>query len=252
MLARQVLKYSNVEIPVEFGKNFILRYSQDGKVLFQREAKLDNDNLSPTGFLLLQDDEFLVVGYRIDKGKTFLTAEILRSDGNLRTRFNLNPEGTKTSREKTVASPRVFHPTAIRANGQIYVLRGTTTEPIYVLSESGQLLKTIQLKPTDLEFDSPKVLSNELVVRAHSPFSVQSTGIVERTERPRVNLPIFSLETGEIEDRYFWYNETAGLVCASPQFLTFIGQDESAPNFAWTIFETRPYSGKKEASTTGR
>ena len=158
VLARQVLK------------NFILRYSQDGKVLFQREAKLDNDNFSPTGFLLLQDDEFLVVGYRIDKGKTFLTAEILRSNGNLRTRFNLNPEGTKTSREKTVASPRVFHPTAIRANGQIYVLRGTTTEPIYVLSESGQLLKTIQLKPTDLEFDSPKVLSNELVVRAHSPF----------------------------------------------------------------------------------
>src|SRR5258706_7493000 len=76
VLARQVLKYSNVEVPVEFGKNFILQYEQDGSVSSQRELKLDANNFSPTGFVVLQGGEFLVVGYHLDKGKTFLIAEI--------------------------------------------------------------------------------------------------------------------------------------------------------------------------------
>jgi hypothetical protein len=68
VLARQVLKYSNVEIPIEFGKNFILHYDRSGKVLSELDLKLDTDNFLPTGFALLKGGEFLVVGYRLENG----------------------------------------------------------------------------------------------------------------------------------------------------------------------------------------
>jgi hypothetical protein len=253
VLARQVLKYSDVEVPIEFGKNFILHYDHSGKVLSQLELKLDTDNFSPTGFALLEGGEFLVVGYRLDKGKTFLIAENFLSTGALKTRVDLNPNGTKTSKGKTVESPRVFHPTAIKAQGLIYVVRGTTTEPIYVLSKAGQFIKSIQLKPSDIEFDSPKILGNGLIVREHSPFSDESTGTTERAHRPLVNLPIFDMQTGEITDRYIWYNDTAGLACATSSSLTFIGQDISAVTPDWAVFEAKPEGSRKNgSSTTGR
>jgi hypothetical protein len=251
VLARQVLKYSNLEVPIEFGKNFILHYDHSGKVLSQIDLKLDTNNFSPTGFAVLQGGEFLVVGYRLEKGNTFLIAESFLSTGTLKARVNLNPNGTKTSKGKTVASPRVFHPTAIKAQGLIYVLRGTTTEPIYVLSESGQLMKSIQLSPADLEFDSPKILGNGLIVREHppSPSPDPSTGIIELTHPTRINLPIFSMETGKVTDRYFWYNETAGLACATSTSLTFIGQDISAVIPDWAVFETKPAGSRKSGSS---
>jgi hypothetical protein len=247
------LKYSNLQVPIEFGKNFILHYDRSGKFLSQLELKLDTNNFSPTGLAVLQGGEFLVVGYRLEKGNTFLIAESFLSTGTLKTRVNLNPNGTKTSKGKTVESPRVLHPAVIKVRGLIYVLRGTTTEPIYVLSESGQLMKSIQLSPVDLEFDSPKILGTELIVREHPPFSGQSTGIIERAHRRRINIPIFSMETGEIMDRYFWYNETAGLACATPTSLTFIGQDISAVYSNWAVFETKPEGSRKGgSSSTGR
>ena len=244
VLAREVLKYSNVEVPVEFGRTFILRFSQDGRMLFRRGIELDTEHFSPTGFVLLQGGEFLVVGYRNDKEKTVITIEIVRSEGTLRTRFDLNPEGTKTSRQKTVESPRVFHPEAMRANGRIYVLRGTTTEPVYELSESGQLLRAIRLSPPDLEFDSPKFLGGELIVRQHPVPPIHLTD--------RLDLPVFSLETGEIVNRYVWHNQTVVLACATAQSATLIGQDISSPNPDWVIFETRPSFVKTKDSATGR
>jgi hypothetical protein len=229
VFARQVLKYSKVIAPVKFGKNFLLHYDQSGKILSRLELKLDAKTFEPTGIAMLQGGEIFVVGRHRDHVKTYVIAEILSSDGNLQSRFTLNPNGTKTSREKTALSPRVFHPTAVKANGLVYVLRGTTTEPIYVFSQTGRLLRIIQLKPTDLEFDSPKILGNELIVRDHLRKHPQST------------LSVFSLETGEVVDRYFWQHDgAAGLACAAPNSLTFIGQDVSREEFGWAIFETVP------------
>lgn len=254
VLARQVLKYSNLEVPIEFGKNFILHYDHGGKVLSHLELKLDTNNFSPTGFATLQGGEFLVVGYRLEKGSTFLIAESFLSTGTLKARVNLNRNGTKTSKGKTVQSPRVFHPAAIKAQGLIYVLRGTTTEPVYVLSETGHLMKSIQLSPADLEFDSPKILGSELIVREHppSPSPDPSTGIIELTHPTQINLPIFNMETGKVADRYFWYNDTAGLACATSGSLTFVGQDISTVNSEWVVFETEPIASRKNGrSTTG-
>ncbi len=167
VLARGVLKYSELQVPVEFGESFLVHYAQNGKALSQLELKLDSDDFLPTGFSMLQGGEVLVVGRHLEESKTFLIAQVFLPNGNLKARFALNPGGTKTSKGRTAGSMRVFEPTAIKANGQIYVLRGTTTEPVYVLSERGQLLKTIQLNPKDIEFDSPKILGKELVIHGN-------------------------------------------------------------------------------------
>ncbi len=254
VLARRVLKYSDVKVPLEFGENFVIEYDQTGKALSKLELRIDTNNFKPTGLAVLQGGEFLVVGDRRENGKTFIIAELFQKDGSLKARFDLSEGGTKTSKGRTVESPRVFHPTAIRANSSIYVLRGTTVEPIYVLSEAGQLVKTIRLKPAeDLEFDSPKILHNELIVREHPPFSDEETGIRIRTGPRRVNLPVFNLESGKIMDRYYWYNETAGLACYGAQSLTFIGQDESTMPIEWTLFETGSAgTAKRKGTAAGR
>jgi hypothetical protein len=254
VLARQVLKYSDLEVPIEFGKSFLIRFDQSGKVLSRRELNLDINNFSPTGMAVLQSGEVLVVGRHLERDRTFLIVELLRSDGTFKTRFTLNPDGTKTSKGKTASSPRVFFPTAIKANGMIYVLRGTTTEPIYVLSGTGQLQKSIQLKPNDVEFDSAKILGNELIV-SERPSTIigAATGTEARAGRLRKELPIFSLATGELVDRYLWFNETAGLACATTHSLTLIGQDASAKGLNWTVFEAAPArSSKNDPSASGR
>ena len=242
VLARQVLKYSDVEEPLKFGKTLLIRYDQNGRVLSRLELKLNTTDFSPTGIAMLRRDEILVVGGHSVNGKTFVICQVFRQDGTLRRRFTLNPAGTKTSNGKAVRSTRVVEPLALKAGGAIYVLRGTTTEPIYVLSESAELVRTIQLKPTEIEFDSPKLLGAELVVQEHHPIVDQPvdprTGPVFRQPQP-VELPVFSLVTGKVVDRYIWHNESASLACAAPESLTFIGQDPTS-GFAWSVFEASP------------
>lgn len=60
-----------------------------------------------------------------------------------------------------------------------------------------------------------------------------------------------SLETGQVVDRYYWFNETAGLACADGQHLTLIGQeqDESTRNFEWIVFEASPAGHAKTGAT---
>jgi hypothetical protein len=254
VLARQVLKYSDLEVPIAFGENFILHYDQSGSVVSQVLLKLDTHNFAPTGLAVLKDGEYLVVGHRQAESNTFIVVELFHFDGNLKARFELSQGGTKTSNRGTVASPRVIHPLAVKANGFVYVMRGTTTEPVYVLSETGRQLKTIQLRPSGLEFDSPKILGNSLVVSAHSALSGEKeTGIQIRTGPQRRSFPVFNLETGDIVDEYYWHEESLGLACYAPGMVTFIGQDLSTRPPGWAIFEAKPKRpAEVERSVTGR
>ncbi len=250
VLAREVLKYSEEEVPTEFGDTFLLHYDKGGKVLSQLLVKLDINSFTPTALTVLANGEFVVAGYRLSEEKTFVILEKFGADGNFDIRLTLNPMGTRTSNAKTVSSMRVVRPAMIKANGRIYLLRGTTTEPIYILSESGKLEKTLQLKPAGVEFDSPKIVGNNLLVSKHR---VASEGVEVLNGPRRVDLPIFNLESGELEDEYYWHEETLGLACYSNGLLTFVGQDESTRPPGWAIFEARPASrGNQKAIVTGR
>ena len=127
-------------------------------------------------------------------------------------------------------------------------MRGTTTEPVYLISETGQLIKTIELRPLGLEFDSPKIIGDDLIVQAHTiPSDKDNSGIENnsgmkvRTAPYRRSCPIFSLKTGDTTAEYYWHHETLGLACYSPGLLTFIGQERSWP-LEWAIFQAKPAS----------
>ena len=249
VLARQVLKFSDVEVPMEFGDSFVVHYDKNGQVLSQLRLRLDSHDFSPTGIAVMKGGEYLVVGYHQADGKTFVGAEIFQSGGNLKTRVDLSRGGTKSSKRGTVASLRVVHPAAIKANGLVYVLRGTTTEPVYVLSESGKPINIIQLKPTDVEFDSPMIQGKELIIHEHRAQAEEESGFKIHVGPQWAYATVFNLESGEIADHYYWNNITASLACRTSRSFILIGQDQSTPDFKWTIFEEEPVGAGKPMGT---
>ena len=244
VLAEQALANSPQTVPGTRGKNFIVHYDPTGTVRSQVQLKMETDHFTPTGIAVLKNDEYLVVGRQhISEGKTYMTAQIFEANGNLKAKIALNRDGTRTSNTGLARSDRVFNPIAIKANGFVYVMRGTTNELIYVLSETGALAKTIQLKPAGLEFDSPKIVGNDLIVEQHPPASkkLRLEGGLEVGIGPeRRSFPVFNLETGEITLEYYWYEDGLGLACYTPGTLTFIGQDLAKSPHDWAIFEARP------------
>jgi hypothetical protein len=250
VLARQVLKYSDLTVPIEFGENFILHFDEGGSLQSQVRLKLDTDHFSPTGLAVLKNRKYLIVGYRRAEGKTYIIAEIFQSNGNFTAKVELSRGGATTSNSGRMRSTRVYKPIAIKANGFVYVMRGTTSEPVYVLSATGRLNKTIQLKPEGLEFDSPKIARNDLIVSAHAPLSEDpETDINPQLRR----FPVFGLDTGEIVDEYYWQEGSLGLACYTPGSLTFIGQDLTTDPSGWAIFEAKPTSpAQRNLPATGR
>ncbi len=240
VLARQVLTYSAETAPLKFGENLIVRYDQSGRAQAQVRLKLNTETFRPTGLAVLQSHEYLVVGRQDSQDKTFMIAQIFEADGSLRTKIALNPDGTKTSNGSSALSTRVFNPIAIKANGFVYVMRGTTNEPVYVFSETGALLKTIRLRPEGLEFGSPKINGNDLIVSALPILPKEpDTGIDFVSAPQRLSFPVFSLETGQIVLEYYWHKAFLGLACYAPESFTFIGQEETSP-WRWAIFEAKP------------
>ncbi len=256
VLAREVLKYSEFEVPLKFGESFIVHFDRNAHVLSQVRLNLDTDRFDPTGIATLSDGRYLVVGSRRVADQIIIASQIFNIDGSLRLRFDLSRVGTKASNKGSVRSPRVIHPVAIKANGVIYVMRGTTTEPVHVMSERGDVLKSIQLSPAGLEFDSPKIYENELIVSEHPPISDEqenTTGPVFFSGPERENFPVFSLDTGTITSEYYWREMGKGMACYAPGNMTFIGQDLSAPRGSgWAIFTVKPTtSGKAPGVSAG-
>lgn len=251
VLARQVLKYLKLEVPIQFGETFIIHYAKSGKVVSQIRLALDTNGFEPTGLAVLEAGEYLVVGFRRAGDKVIVLAQTFRLDGNMKAKLELGHEGTKASNLGSVRSLRVIHPVAIKANGSIYVMRGTTSEPIYILSESGQLRRTLLLKQPGLEFDSPHILKNDLIVNQHRPIPAENRGITFRSGPERVNLPVFDLETGESVREYYWHEETMGIACySSREALTFIGQDVDSFPSGWALFYAKPASPAKPKGRT--
>ncbi|MGD0305879.1 MAG: hypothetical protein ABSC71_13730 [Candidatus Acidiferrales bacterium] len=239
-LARQVLKYTPTTVPIEFGHNFIVHFDANGKASAQIRLQIDTSEFNPTGFALLKNGGYLVVGARRADHTTQMAAQLFHQDGSFASKLELDHAGTKSSNGDSLQSTRVVDPAAIHSSGFIYVMRGYTIEPVFVLSEDGKLVKTIQLSPPGIEFDSPKISGDDLMIHAHTPppEPIGFAGGIPIRPRADVNYPVFSLNSGAITVRYHWKNESFGVACYQPGHLTFIGQD--AAFGPWEIFEAGP------------
>jgi hypothetical protein len=54
LLARQVLQYSDLEVPQKFGHVYVIHYSPEGKVLAQTRLALETKDFEPTGMAVLR------------------------------------------------------------------------------------------------------------------------------------------------------------------------------------------------------
>jgi hypothetical protein len=239
LLARQVLQYSDLEVPQKFGHVFVVHFSPEGSVLEQTRLAAETQEFEPTGIAVLQNNEYLIVGRRRDQGLLQVVGQIFRPDGTLRAKLDLGGKGTRPSRSGRVLSPRVVRPAAIKTNHTIYVVRGTSAEPIYILSELGELQRAVLLKGPYIEFDSPHISNEKLIVEKHAPLVNESFEI--RPAR-RMDFPVFDLRTGEAVYTYYWHQETVGLSCYAGEVLTFVGPDPTSPEGRWAILYTRASS----------
>ena len=232
LLARQVLKYSDQEVPQEFGNTFLIQFDRDGKVAGQLRLAVDTNDFEPTGFAVLQDGESLVVGRAHSSTRLRVLAQVFRADGGLKSRLNLGGEGSEASKTGRIASTRVVRPKAIKAGDSVYVIRGTTVEPVYVLSDAGELLRSIPLKGADIEFSAPLVQGNELIVHKH--VAVPESFALNA---PRSEYAVFDLRTGSLLRTESWNQMGVGLACISSGKVIFMGQDQTPGGEGWVIFQ---------------
>ena len=62
VLAREVRKYSDVKVPVEFGSTYVLRFSPTGELEAQTQLNTDFGHVTPANLAVLKDGSFLLTG----------------------------------------------------------------------------------------------------------------------------------------------------------------------------------------------
>jgi hypothetical protein len=243
VLAREVRKYSDMQVPVEFGTTYILRFSPAGKLEDQTKLNTDFGDAKPTGLAVLKGESFLVASYSYTSDKKVrLFVNIFSSDGSLKRKASISGDGTQASNSGSVGSMSVIRPMTVKSGGLIFVLRGSTRDPIYVFSDNGELVRTVRLQATNIEFTSPKILGNRLVV--HREDSPRPTGSV-LTEPDLDVFPVFDLDSGALVQQYEW-RQHGELACYNGTTLTVMQQGLEYPAKSYyAIISAQPISGKE-------
>jgi len=244
-LAREVLQYSESQAPLKFGDTFIVHWERGGKLAAQLRIVPQGKHFIPSGLAALDGGAYLVAGYERHGWKIKISAQIFGGDGAFRRAIELG-RGAEESNGLTVASSRVYEPAALQAAGAIYVLRGSSREQVYVFSPGGELLRTVALQRPGLEFDSPHIVGNDLIVHAHPAAPDPADPAAAAPPARLVTLPVFDLRTGRSAEEYYWSEPTLALVCYAPDKFTFLGQQSKMPSSRWAIVYAEPGSGRKK------
>jgi hypothetical protein len=243
VLAREVRKYSDLEVPVEFGSTYILRFSPAGKLENQTKLNTDFGDAKPSGLAVLKGENFLVASYLYTSDKKVrLFVNIFSSDGSLKRKASISGDGTQASNRGSVGSMSVIRPMTVKSGGLIFVLRGSTRDPIYIFSDSGELTRTVKLQATNVEFTSPKILGNRLVVHREDPPRPSGSVLTE----PDLDVfPVFDLDSGALIQQFEW-GQRGELACYDGTTLTVMqqGLDYPAKSY-YTIIDAQPIAAKE-------
>jgi hypothetical protein len=248
VLAREVRKYSNLQVPVEFGSAYILRFSPTGRLEGQTKLNTDFGDEKPAGLAVLQRENFLVTSYSYASDKKVrMFVNIFLSDGSLKRKSPTSANETQASNDGSVASMSVIRPMTVKAAGLIFVLRGSTRDPMYVFSDNGELTRTVRLQAMDVEFTSPKILGNHLVIHQVRPHRPSGSVLTE----PDLNVfPVFDLDSGALVKQFEW-RQRGELACYDGSTLTFMqqGLDYPANNY-YAIIDAQPISATEPPRET--
>jgi hypothetical protein len=222
VLAREVTKSSNLGEPVEFGSAYILRFGATGNLEQQARLNTDFGGAKPAGLAVLKREEFLVASYSLTSdGKARLFASVFTSDGSLKRTVPISGDGTQASNSRSVCSISVLRPMTVKAGGLIFVLRGSTREPMYVFSDRGEMIRTVKLQAADVEFSSPTISGNQLIVHQHQPAPPESVRVRVLPDLPLEVFPIFDLDTGAMVQQFEW-RHGGELACYDRKALTLM------------------------------
>jgi hypothetical protein len=244
VLAREVTKSSDLGVPLEFGLTYILRFGAAGNLEKQTKLNSDFGGAKPTGLAVLKGENFLVTSYSLGSDeKERLIVSVFTSDGSLKRNIPISGDGTQASNGKSVRSMSVFRPMTVKAGGLIFVLRGSTREPMYVFSEKGDMIRAVKLQAADMEFSSPTISGSQLIVHQHQPAPPESVGIRVLTESPLDVFPVFDLDTGAIVHQFEW-RHSGELACYDRTSLTLMHMENG-----YEIIRAEPVKETKRQPT---
>jgi hypothetical protein len=113
---------------------------------------------------------WLAAGYTYESESIAMQAYLFDPAGNFTKEVVLPENRTKSSRTGTAGSRAVFRPTALTtADGNVLVFRGFSGQLLYRFSETGKLLESKRLHPDGIDFASPRLIGNSLLVNADVP-----------------------------------------------------------------------------------
>ncbi len=239
-LVRTVAEYNQVDgspaSPKRFLNTFAATIAPSGKISSLVQLKLPSTAARVTALAPLKDG-WLVAGYTQPEGLIEMHVYLFDKAGAFRKELQLPENRSRFSRTGTAESTEVFRPAAVtQPNGDVLVLRGFTSQLLYRFSETGELMETKKLQPDGMDFATPRLAGNMMLVH----IGVPDEKIAQLGETPILRsrgsaYPIFDLTTGAITEVLTWKDEGAVSCFNGNHLVIFSYGDSGAGDPRWKI-----------------
>jgi hypothetical protein len=207
-LVRTVAEYNELDgnptVPKRYADTFAVTFRRSGEISEIKQLRIPSAAGRITALARLKVG-WMVAGYKDDSGSVDVQIYLFDQIGNLTREIVLPENHKKASRTGSVGTMAVIRPTVVpTSGGDVLVFRGFSNQPLYRISETGELLETTKLQPDWVEFWSPRLFGNSLLVSAGvDPEKIGDLGGIPIV-RPRSAFPIFDLKTGQITEVLTW------------------------------------------------
>jgi len=226
-LIRTVREYNKVgnfdNAPKVYGETYAVEFNISGAIARLTELKVPPTDQRVTALARLKNG-WLVAGYTYDKVSLDLKVSLFDSEGGFVKEIKLPQNHQRPSRTGSAESSAVFKPTVISMlDGSFLLFRGFSSQPLYRFSVDGELIETIKLRPDEIDFWSPRLVGNSLLVEADvEPEKLGMFGAIP-VVRHRSAYPIFDLKTGNMVEVMTW-RDSATVACFDGHRLIAIQQ----------------------------
>ena len=252
-LVRTVAEYNEVyglqTTPKRYADTFAVTFAPSGRVDRIVQLRLPSSAAKVTALAQLSNG-WLVAGYTYDNKSIDMRAYLFDGNGSFTKELALPGAHNKASRTGDAESSAVFRPTALRtADGGVLVLRGFSSQSFYRVSDTGELLETKKLEPDEIDFWSPRLVGNSLMVEADvRPERIGKLGSIP-VVRFRSAFPIFDPTTGRMTEVMTWMDYgTVG--CFDGTRLTVFKQSAPGLESTWRILTLERATGTAHVPKT--
>jgi hypothetical protein len=238
-LVRTVAEYDEVDgrptTPKRYVDTFAVTFTPAGTVSEIVQMRLPSSAAEMTALAKLQNG-WLVAGYTHDSTFIDMRAYVFDGTGSFKKEIVLPGAHNTASQTGSAESIAVFRPTVLRTtDGSLLVFRGFSSQSFYRFSDSGELLEAKKLEQDGIEFWSPRLIGNSLMVRADvHPEKIGKLGSIP-VVRFRSAFPIFDLATGKMLEVMTWM-DYGSVGCFDGTHLTVLKQANSdSDDSTWRV-----------------